>query len=178
MNLTSRYSRRAFTLIELLVVIAIIAILMGLLIPSVNGVLENAKKVQAKNDATQIATAVIAYETEYGKLPGTSGGGDVAQANPSIMDILMPPNPTSPPAENPRGIIFLEIPEAKGGKNGRAGNSGPFLDSWGSAYTVVIDGNYDNSVSAGGDTVRKRVAVFSPGKDKNAGTNDDVKSWQ
>ncbi|HEX5175388.1 MAG TPA: type II secretion system protein, partial [Chthoniobacteraceae bacterium] len=43
-----------FTLIELLTVIAIIAILMGLLFPAVNAVKENAKKVQAKNDVTQI----------------------------------------------------------------------------------------------------------------------------
>src|SRR5467141_864193 len=60
---------RAFTLIELLVVITIIVILMGLLFPAFRGVQDQAKKTQAKNDLTQIVTAVNAYYTEYGKYP-------------------------------------------------------------------------------------------------------------
>src|SRR5438874_2644459 len=59
----------AFTLIELLVVITIIAILMGFLFPAFQGVQNQAKKTQAKNDLTQIVTAVNAYYTEYGKYP-------------------------------------------------------------------------------------------------------------
>jgi prepilin-type N-terminal cleavage/methylation domain-containing protein len=61
--------RAAFTLIELLVVIAIIAALLGLAFPVFQGVLDRAKKVQAKNDVTQIVTAVNAFYTEYGKYP-------------------------------------------------------------------------------------------------------------
>ena len=62
-------SRRAaaFTLIELLVVIAIIAILIGLLFPAFRAVQDQARRTQAKNDLTQIVTAVNAYYTEYGK---------------------------------------------------------------------------------------------------------------
>src|SRR6202051_1578735 len=59
----------AFTLIGLLVVIAIIAVLLGLVFPVFQGVLERAKKVQAKNDLTQIVTAVNAFYTEYGRYP-------------------------------------------------------------------------------------------------------------
>src|SRR2546430_9016470 len=61
--------RGAFTLIELLVVIAIIAILLGLVFPVFQGVQERTKKVQAKNDLTQIVTAVNAFYTEYGRYP-------------------------------------------------------------------------------------------------------------
>src|SRR6267143_420533 len=60
---------RAFTLIELLVVITIIVILMGLLFPAFRGVQDQAKKTQAKNDLTQIVTAVNAFYTEYGRYP-------------------------------------------------------------------------------------------------------------
>ena len=60
---------RAFTLIELLVVIAIIIILAGLLFPAYQAVQNQAKRTQAKNDLTQIVTAVNAYYTEYGKYP-------------------------------------------------------------------------------------------------------------
>src|SRR5256886_12168995 len=62
-------AQKAFTLIELLVVIAIIAVLLGLAFPVFQGVLDRAKKVQAKNDVTQILTAVNAFYTEYGKYP-------------------------------------------------------------------------------------------------------------
>src|SRR3954447_9976693 len=62
-------NRNGFTLLELLVVIAIVVVLAGLLFPAVQSVLERAKKVQAKNDLTQIVTAVNAYYTEYGKYP-------------------------------------------------------------------------------------------------------------
>ena len=58
-----------FTLIELLVVITVIAILMALLFPAFKGVQDQAKRTQAKNDLTQIVTAVNAFYTEYGKYP-------------------------------------------------------------------------------------------------------------
>src|SRR6266567_5247094 len=60
---------RAFTLIELFTVMAVIAILVGLLFPAFTSVMERARKTQAKNDLTQIVTAVNAYYTEYGKYP-------------------------------------------------------------------------------------------------------------
>src|SRR5205807_3422587 len=63
---------QAFTLIELLVVIAIIAALLGLAFPVFQGVLDRAKKVQVKNDLTQIVTAVNAFYTEYGRYPTTA----------------------------------------------------------------------------------------------------------
>src|SRR5438105_1714763 len=60
---------QAFTLIELLVVIVIIAVLMGVAFPVFQSVQNQAKKTQAKNDLTQIVTAVNAFYTEYGKYP-------------------------------------------------------------------------------------------------------------
>src|SRR5206468_8182988 len=54
---------------SLLVVITIIAILIGLLFPAFSAVQDQAKRTQAKNDLTQIVTAVNAFYTEYGKYP-------------------------------------------------------------------------------------------------------------
>ena len=163
--------RRAFTLIELLVVIAIIAILMGLLIPSVSGVIENAKRAQAKNDVTQIATAVIAYETEYGKLPAAA-----TTVNDTLLKTLAGQDDTT----NPRGIVFLEVPNAKGGKNGVAGSggtiSGDYMDSWKQAYKIDIDTDYDNQVTGDDITIRKRVAVWSDGNPDKG--DKPVYSWE
>src|SRR5437762_4615613 len=71
-------AQKAFTLIELLVVIAIIAVLLGLAFPVFQGVLDRAKKVQAKNDLTQIVTAVNAFYTEYGKYPVVTDDAPIA----------------------------------------------------------------------------------------------------
>ncbi len=64
-----RSGQRAFTLIELLVVITIIVVLMGLLFPAFRSVQDQARRTQAKNDLTQIVTAVNAFYTEYRKVP-------------------------------------------------------------------------------------------------------------
>src|SRR5689334_22609027 len=83
--------QKAFTLLELTVVIAIIVILAGLLVPTVQSILERAKKVQAKNDLSQIVTAVNAFYTEYGRYPTTATTDVTFFTNPSndqLLDVL------------------------------------------------------------------------------------------
>src|SRR6266540_2911024 len=78
----------AFTLIELLVVIAIIAILIGLLFPAFRAVQDQAKRTQAKNDLTQIVTAVNAFYTEYGKYPLVADDNTIGPDNSGLMYTL------------------------------------------------------------------------------------------
>ena len=184
MNKTpSTQEKSAFTLIELLVVIAIIGILMSLLFPAVNSAIDAAKKAQAKNDVTQIATAVTAYYTEYGKLPPDkdtvgyvpSEGSPVLAASNGIIGILMGTLTNN----NPRQIVFLEVQNRKGnGKSGLDTNNasstvGNFVDPWGNIYKIMLDYDYNNTLSitygattSGGGTttdypVRKAVGVFN-----------------
>jgi prepilin-type N-terminal cleavage/methylation domain-containing protein len=191
----------AFTLIELLVVIVIIAVLMGLAFPIFQGVTNQAKKTQAKNDLTQIVTAVNAFYTEYGKYPLITADttyGTAAPVNNLLFDVLRAKNAT----ENPRQIIFVSPPDVKSPTKPQSGigtdaaNLGQYFDPWGTAYHVQIDGNYDNqlanpySVNAGSPSLQAGVIAWSFGKDaasqsisapadKNTGTNkDDVISWQ
>jgi prepilin-type N-terminal cleavage/methylation domain-containing protein len=72
-SLRSPHARSGFTLIELLVVIAIIAILAGATIAGVTSAINAAKRAKAGNTATQIQTAVMAYDTEYGLYPVPAG---------------------------------------------------------------------------------------------------------
>ena len=54
-----------FTLIELLVVIAIIAVLMGILMPSLRRAKEQARKVACRSNMKQVATAITMYQTTF-----------------------------------------------------------------------------------------------------------------
>src|SRR5438477_7761917 len=117
---------RAFTLIELLVVIVIIAVLMGFAFPVFQSIQNQAKKTQAKNDVTQIVTAVNAFYTEYGKYPlpsGTTGdfiyGPGGSSSPPSNAELFYTLRGVSAGtmnlnnAANPRIIVFINPPYAK-----------------------------------------------------------------
>ena len=190
---------RGFTLIELLVVITIIVVLFGLLFPAFQGVQNQAKKTQAKNDLTQIVTAVNAYYTEYGKYPLTpSPPADKKFGSGVSNGLLINELRNVNAAENPRGIVFLSPPEAKDQTSPRGGiktADGQFFDPWGTSYNVAIDSDYDNIIAASvpnysdlTSPIRQGVIAWSFGKDgvigdkkKNDGKfsgSDDVISWQ
>jgi prepilin-type N-terminal cleavage/methylation domain-containing protein len=173
---------RAFTLIELLVVIVIIATLMGLAFPVFSSIQNSAKKTQAKNDVTQIVTAVNAFYTEYGKYPLPSSATSDAAAtfgpsnsNKALFDELR----GLLNALNTRQIVFLSPPDAKDANNPRSGvagtgssKAGEYFDPWGTAYSVSIDWDYDNEVvnpygadkGAGPAKIRQGVLSWSLGK--------------
>jgi prepilin-type N-terminal cleavage/methylation domain-containing protein len=171
-----QWRRRAFTLIELLVVIAIIIILAGLLIPAFNAVQSQAKRTQAKNDLTQIVTAVNAFYTDYGRYPIDPAWGctttedvcfswDVPGApqcgpyNDKLLNELRACTATdtscsSAATQNTRQIVYISPPAVKDPNNPKSGIStvagnapqGTYYDPWGSPYIVEIDANYNNSV--------------------------------
>jgi prepilin-type N-terminal cleavage/methylation domain-containing protein len=195
----------AFTLIEMLVVIVIIVVLMGLAFPVFQGVQNQARRTQARNDLMQIVTAVNAYYAEYGKYPLTPATpADTTYGATPTNEQLFNELRSVAPLQNPRGIVFLSPPDVKDANRPRAGISsapataGQYFDPWGKPYMIRIDTDYDNQVNnpysqnaGSAPLLRSGVIAWSFGKDalsqstsaapvdKNTGTNkDDVISWQ
>src|SRR5438874_12435789 len=196
-NSVAHRARAAFTLIEMIVVMLIIATLAALLMTGASGVFERARTTQAKNDVIQIATAVNAFYTEYGRFPvtvtstatdgffgsGTTPAGCTPYgSNVVLLNVLR--NITSDPnavALNPRQIIFLSPGGAKNTvppRGGIATADNCYYDPWGSQYAIVIDTNYDNAItnpysdidgSAGTTPLRFGAVAYSYGKNGKLG---------
>ena len=72
MNTNTTRARRGFTLVELLVVIGIIALLISILLPSLNRAREAAKSMKCLSNQRQIVMATIMMSTEKGVTPTLS----------------------------------------------------------------------------------------------------------
>jgi len=188
--------KNGFTLLELLVVMTIIAILAGAIFATAGYALKKARIVQAQNIAVGLANGVNNFHSEYRRWPRTTSnpvntGTDTA----FISDLLG--RDTSANRINKRNINFLDnIPPARGnppvGGIVYEGTGGRILDPWEGPFFVYIRARMETEAQPGempnpegGDPLRIRVAVFSPGQDGEASgtvdgvdaTKDNVRSW-
>jgi len=190
-NLFNKRNSAAFTLIEMIVVMLIIATLAALFMGAATSAFDRARRTQAKNDVIQIATAVNAFYTEYGRYPvtvtstatdaffgsGTTPAGCTNYTNNDVLFNVLR-NITSDAnavALNPRQIVFLSPGGAKNTVPPRGGiaTDNRYYDPWGSQYAILIDTNYDNTLtnpysdtdgSAGTTPLRFGVVTYSYGK--------------
>jgi len=136
--------RRPFTLVELLVVIAIIAVLMGMLLPAVGKVREQAKVTKAKTQMKSLQIAIKQYESTYGVLPvaataaGTNttvSGADYDKLIAFLSQTCTTGNDAYKAVGNTRKIKFLAVDKP-----------GVFLDPWDQTFVVIIDSDYDGEI--------------------------------
>lgn len=67
-HLTGRHSR-GFTLVEIFTVVAVICLIMGTLLPAIQGAREQARVLQCKNNLMQLGVALSHYNQTHGVLP-------------------------------------------------------------------------------------------------------------
>ena len=124
-------STSGITRIEVLLIIVVLAIFFALMLPGPRPGFDNSRRASAKNDVVQIATAITAYETEYGRVPSTNG--DVQDVGGPILQALLGMDTNL----NRRQIVFLEIQTARKGKGGLS--NGVYVDPWGFPYKMKLD---------------------------------------
>jgi Tfp pilus assembly protein PilE len=170
-----------FTFVELLVVMIVITNLASLAFPAFTSVMNQARKTQAKNDLTQIVSAVNAFYTDYGHPLVTADTiitGTSAQRNADLFYTLrgVVGGLNALNVKNPRVIVFIQPPLSSAGKRGgldpnpASPTFGTWYDPWGSPYNIMIDGDYNNSLAnpyadaPGGATLSNGVIAWSLGK--------------
>jgi prepilin-type N-terminal cleavage/methylation domain-containing protein len=74
-SLFNRSDQRGFTLIEVIVAIAVVAILAGIITPSVIKHLDDSKRARAQNDCLVIGAAIANFYKDLGRWPNMNAAG-------------------------------------------------------------------------------------------------------
>jgi hypothetical protein len=139
--------------------------------------------------ANALLSAVEQFEMECGRLPevGSSAFDSDDEEGRLLAEILLGREEDKGQAQNPRKIPFLSIETARSaGKGGLLyGKESEVLgiyDEWGEPFEILLrkPGERGITLVHRGKTVmiERPVVVFSKGKDRIAGTKDDVRTWE
>lgn len=139
--------------------------------------------------ATTIEEAVGYFEGEYGGLPevGSTAFDADDKEGRLLATILRGLEADNGRMQNPRKIPFLGIETANSrGEGGLLYGKGAEVlgihDVWGEPFEILLrkPGERGITLVHRGKTVmiERPVVVFSKGKDRIAGTRDDVRTWE
>ena len=112
-TLITKRHKRAFTLLEILTVVAIIAILAGIMVPTVSRARVRARVAMTRLECANLASAIKTYQSEYSRFPTAYGqaantpsgdlvfnvpfgmkhfSGDPMDTNPNAKQLVTPLN--------------------------------------------------------------------------------------
>jgi type II secretory pathway pseudopilin PulG len=173
-----------------------------MLLPALQAAKRQATVKRAQLEMAQLANAIQAYESAYGRMPASSGvigaasGGDYTYGWPNYLSPLTPPSYQTNNAElvavlmalekfgngqwtinrdnvkNPQRTKFLNANMATGTSNSGIGEDGIYRDPWGTPYFVTIDLNNDDKAR---DVFYSRPAVSADPGNANRGLNGLIK---
>jgi general secretion pathway protein G len=123
-----RYGQDGFTLIEIMVVILILGLLATIVVQSLRGAADKAKRVKAQADIAELKTALDRYYLDNGYYPTTDQGLQALVAAPTTGKI---------PTNYETGGYIQRLPK----------------DPWGNVYFYQSDGNSYVLKSFGADGV-------------------------
>lgn len=163
------------------IVLIIIPLLFAAVFAAGNSAITKSQKITTLATATAIESAVNYFMTEYGSMPneGLSDTTLTTSSDTHLLEVLLGLEDKL----NTRSIKFLSVREGSGKKNGLIYSSDGrsvvgLFDPWGNGYNVRLDLDYDEKLDVSGAVLdNRRVAVWSDGPDRKAGTKDDIKTW-
>jgi general secretion pathway protein G len=123
-----RQTQSGFTLIEIMVVILILGLLATIVVQSLRGATDKAKRVKAQADLHEFQTALDRYYLDNGYYPTSDQG---------LQALVSRPGSGRVPANYEEGGYIQRIP----------------LDPWGNPYFYQSDGNTYSLKSFGADGV-------------------------
>lgn len=123
-----RQSQQGFTLIEIMVVILILGLLATIVVQSLRGATDKAKRTKASADIAELRTALDRYYLDNGSYPTGDQG---------LQSLVAPPSSGKIPANYEEGGYIQRLPQ----------------DPWGNQYVYQSDGNTFTLKSLGADGV-------------------------
>ena len=195
--------RHAFTLVELLVVMGVIAILLGLLVPTLNAIRKQVNITRVESIIHGVSSAIDAYKQIYYTCPPDKhpdfdksaecvvyylSGGSIAYSGSQSSPI-----PAGYPWKHTR---YLDNSSDGSGRKATTifysfktnmladldtDYAPELVDTWGTRFIYVFGGTgttsaYKQSIGPPAHNIG-RYDLFAPGPDKKYGTSDDIKGW-
>lgn len=184
-------NRRGFTLIEMLIVIGIILVLVGLLLPAVGLARAAARKVTARSEIENIASAWKLYYAEYQCWPSFVTTETPLRISGDVAKTL---SAGSSSVDNPRRMKFMAFKRSNVSTNPITPWGNPDIPDASTPekhyYYVMFDANFDNVIPAAtvgapawdkpttGD-VHQAVIVWTVNDDADEGSDEWILGdWQ